>query len=176
MNHKKSLDKHSFQELYKEHANFAIRSAMVITRNPELAKDAVQETFIRVYRNFSSYDANLPFEPWLYRILVNECNRLLKKEGSMLSYPQPNLENDERLSTSSDGNAADLIEAIQNMEDLYRIPLILKYIKGFSEKEISDILELNQNTVKSRLYKGRQNLRQLLEMTEQEAYQNEKHR
>jgi RNA polymerase sigma-70 factor (ECF subfamily) len=62
-----------------------------------------------------------------------------------------------------------LVEIIQSLDDLYRIPLILKYIKGFSEKEIADIMELNQNTVKSRLFKGRQNLRHLLDLTEREA-------
>lgn len=176
MDNKGALDKASFQELYQKHANFAIRTAIAITRNPEIAKDAVQETFIRVYRHLSSYDASLPFEPWLYRILVNECNRLLKKESKMPAYHHPDLENDERISSPSGGHAADLVETIQSMEDLYRIPLILKYIKGFSEKEIADILELNQNTVKSRLFKGRQNLRQLLEIAEQEAELDEKYR
>lgn len=169
MKKRESLDKKSFQELYKKHANFAIRTAIAITRNHEIAKDAVQETFIRVYRNFSSYDSNLPFEPWFYRILLNECNRLLKKESKVSTYHHPDLENDERVSESSSENLTGLIEIIQSMDDIYRIPLILKYIKGFSEKEIADIMELNQNTVKSRLFKGRQNLRHLLDMTEQEA-------
>lgn len=169
MDNREPLDKENFQDLYKKHANFAIRTAMAITRNPELAKDAVQETFIRVYRNFSSFDPALPFEPWLYRILLNECNRLLKKEAKMTAYHHPNLENDERVSESSSENWTGLVEIIQSLDDLYRIPLILKYIKGFSEKEIADIMELNQNTVKSRLFKGRQNLRHLLDLTEREA-------
>lgn len=176
MKNREALDRESFQELYKKYANFAIRTAIAITRNPELAKDAVQETFIRVYRNFSSYDTQLPFEPWLYRILLNECNRLLKKEAKMTTYHHPGLENDERLSAASSDAGTELIEIIQNMEDLHRIPLILKYINGFSEKEIADILELNQNTVKSRLFKGRQKLRRLLELTEQEANRDEQYR
>ena len=51
-----------------------------------MAKDAVQETFIRVYRQISSYNPELPFDPWFYRILTNECLRLLKKEAPLSKF------------------------------------------------------------------------------------------
>lgn len=164
-----SIDKEAFQQLYDAHANFAIRTAIAITRNNEMAKDAVQETFVRVYRNYSAYDSSLPFEPWLYRILVNECNRLLKKESKISSFYHPDLENDPRVVEPSEENLTELVHTIQSLKDLYRIPLILKYIKGFSEQEIADILEINQNTVKSRLFTGRNSLRKLLNMAGKEA-------
>lgn len=169
MTKKASLNKDAFQELYERHANFAIRTAVAITRNNELAKDAVQETFIRVYRNYSSYNPSLPFEPWLYRILVNECNRLLKKEAKISAFHHPDLENDSRVSEPSGENLTALIQSIQSLQDLYRIPLILKYIKGFSEKEIAEILDINQNTVKSRLFTGRSSLRKILDSDGKEA-------
>lgn len=164
-----SIDKEAFQKIYDTHASFAIRTAIAITRNNEMAKDAVQETFIRVYRNYSSYNPSLPFEPWLYRILVNECNRLLKKESKIPRYHHPDIENDPRVIEPSGENLSELIQTIQTLKDLYRIPLILKYIKGFSEQEIADILEINQNTVKSRLFTGRNSLRKLLNMVGKEA-------
>ena len=52
-----------------------------------------------------------------------------------------------------------LYEAIENLKDIYRIPIILKYLKGFKEAEIAEILGINQNTIKSRLLKGRQYLK-----------------
>ena len=55
-----------------------------------------------------------------------------------------------------------LYEAIGNLKDIYRIPIILKYLKGFKEAEIAEILEINQNTIKSRLLKGRQYLKSAL--------------
>lgn len=159
----KSGDKESFRHFYEEYANSAIRIASAITRNREMAKDAVQETFIRVYRHISSYNSTLPFEPWFYRILTNECLRLLKKDALFSNFKLTDLENDPSLAQGSFDQLADLYDTIQSLGDAHRIPLILKYIKGFSEKEIADILSLNQNTVKSRLFKARKLLKEQLD-------------
>lgn len=161
----KQGNRDAFRLLYDEYANYAIRTAKAITRNEELAKDAVQETFIRVYRNISSYDSSLSFGAWFYRILVNECNRLLNKEKKVIPIDTSLVE---VLETSKEG-VTDLYAIIQNMSDLYRIPILLKYIQGFSEKEIADILDLNQNTVKSRLFNGRNLLKDQLLLIEMEG-------
>ena len=64
----------SFKKLYDMHIHKALRTATAITKNKELAKDATQEAFIRVYLNISSFDTEKPFEPWFYRILImNVC-------------------------------------------------------------------------------------------------------
>lgn len=161
-------DKRAFRELYEEYADYAIRTAIAITRNQEIAKDAVQETFIRVYRNLSNYDTSMPFGPWFYRILTNECNRLLKKESKMSRVDHPDLENDPHLAEDPKESCSDLYGVIQTLSDMYRIPLILKYLKGFTEKEIAKILDLNLNTVKSRLFKGRDLLKRQLQLIEKE--------
>lgn len=151
-------DKKAFRQLYNAYANTAIRTASAITRNREQAKDAVQETFIRVYRQIGSYDESLPFDPWFYRILTNECLRVMKKEASHSKY----VEQIELSAPYEEEHLFDLYSLIQSLEDHQRIPIILKYIKGFSEKEIAEILSLNQNTVKSRLFKGRKRLKEQL--------------
>ncbi|QUG39951.1 RNA polymerase sigma factor [Psychrobacillus sp. INOP01] len=159
----------AFKQFYDMYENYAIRTAKAITRNDEHAKDAVQETFIRVYRNISSYNSTLSFDAWFYRILVNECYRILTKEKKNIAVDTSIMENNELLTEHSKENLSDLYSMIQNMADLYRIPILLKYIKGFSEKEIATILELNQNTVKSRLFNGRNLLKTQLEMMEMEG-------
>lgn len=161
-------DREAFRSLYDEYINYAIRTAKAITRNEELAKDAVQEAFIRVYRNISAYNPTLSFAAWFYRILVNECNRLLNKEKKLVPTDISLVENHTLLLEHSAEGVLDLYEIIQHMEDLYRIPLLLKYIKGFSEKEIAEILDLNQNTVKSRLFNGRNLLKKQLNRIEME--------
>ncbi|WP_342514056.1 RNA polymerase sigma factor [Sporosarcina sp. FSL K6-1522] len=161
-------DKESFRLFYEAYADYAIRTASAITRNREMAKDAVQETFIRVYRQIHSYQPELPFDPWFYRILTNECLRLLKKEAPLSKFEHPDLENDPALAEQSFDHLADLYDTIQSLDDAHRIPLILKYIKGFTEKEIADILGLNHNTVKSRLFKGRKRLKKQLNIEEDE--------
>lgn len=154
-------DKEAFRTFYNQQVDKALRVAILITKNRELAKEATQETFIRVYKNLSSFDSSRPFDPWFYRILTNECNRILKKESKMSHLPDyaegeikdPSIHNNEY---------SDLDEAIQSLNDLYRIPIVLKYLKGFSEKDISVALETNLNTIKSRLHKGRALLKDYL--------------
>lgn len=161
-------DKESFRHFYEAYADSAIRTASAITRNREMAKDAVQETFVRVYRRIASYNPSLPFEPWFYRILTNECLRLLKKEAPLSKFEHPDLENDPSLAEESFDQLADLYNTIQSLDDAHRIPLILKYVQGFSEKEIAGILSLNQNTVKSRLFKARKRLKGQLDPNRKE--------
>ncbi|MEW9123725.1 MAG: RNA polymerase sigma factor [Thermotaleaceae bacterium] len=151
-------DKEAFRKLYDEHFDRALRSAVAITKNKEAAKDAVQEAFIRVYTNISTYDTTKPFEPWFYRILINECNRILKK-GSRLLLVEPPLLEAIPSDTPDKENFRDLHEMILSLKDIYRIPVVLKYLQGFAEKEIAQILDLNLNTVKSRLYQGREKLK-----------------
>lgn len=165
-------DKEAFKQLYDTQFDKALRSAIAITRSKEMAKDAVQETFIRVYLNLSSYDINRPFEPWFYRILINECNRILKKGSALLLVDPPLLE-DIIMDTAEKEDFDVLHEMLLVLEDNYRIPVVLKYLHGFMEKEIAQILELNVNTVKSRLYKGREKLKAALATIENRREEDE---
>lgn len=161
----KEGDQASFKLLYEQYADYTIRVATAITKNSAYAADAVQETFIRVYNNIQSFDESKPFEPWLYRILVNECNRVLKKQTKTISISD--YMEDSSIMSEEDSyqfeEYEDLYSAIEDLEDLNRIPIILKYLRGFTESEIADILEVNVNTIKSRLYKGREKLRKMME-------------
>jgi RNA polymerase sigma factor (sigma-70 family) len=155
-------DKAAFKQFYDDQIDKALRVAIVITKNKELAKEATQETFIRVYRNLSSYDVSQPFDPWFFRILTNECNRIMKKESKVTKLSDYFDQEVEDTSAYEEVDHTELYDAISTLDDLYRVPIILKYLKGYSEKEIAEILEANQNTIKSRLYKGRELLKKRL--------------
>ncbi|WP_291640539.1 RNA polymerase sigma factor [Clostridium sp.] len=161
-------DTDAFAELYNKYANFALRVAMATTRNKMSAADAVQESFIRIYKNINSFDIDKPFEPWLYTILINECNRILGKTSN--SVPIDDLiEDNLQISMENDykfEKYENLYKAIETLNDNNRIPIILKYLKGFKETEIAEILGINVNTIKSRLFKGRQKLKNVIEMLE----------
>ncbi|WNF36861.1 sigma-70 family RNA polymerase sigma factor [Bacillaceae bacterium IKA-2] len=164
-------NKSAYRELYDLYFDYAIRVATVVmNNNATYAGDAVQETFIRVYQNIHLYQADRPFKPWFYKILLNECNRILKKNSKVISVgefsereqPQTELANKQFVEYE------DLYHAIGELQPHNRIPIILKYLNGFKEQEIADILEENINTIKSRLFKGRQKLKQFL-VAEKEA-------
>lgn len=149
-----------FEQLYRLYADRAIRTAAAVTGSSASA-DVVQETFIRVYRNLGSYDLSRPFEPWFNRILYNECNRYLKKHAKMV----PSEISEERdLPSESDTYEFDrhgeVYELVQRLDDPHRIPVILKYLNDVAEKDIADMMELNVNTVKSRLFKARKKLKE----------------
>jgi RNA polymerase sigma factor (sigma-70 family) len=153
-------DREAFRELYDEYFEYAMRTAVLVTKNGEWAKDAVQESFLRVYKNIWQYDKDKPFKPWFYCILLRECYRVMEREKKIV----PIGEHLERIAVEQKlpDTSVDIYEALQSLNDLYRIPLILKYLHDYSEREIADILELNVNTLKSRLLKGREKMRDLL--------------
>ena len=168
----KNGDAHAFRDLYDLYFDYAMRVATVVMNHQKSnATDAVQETFIRVYQNIQSYDTGRPFKAWFYRILINECNRLLKRDGRLISIGDilEETKKDEQVYEDLNHFAEyeDLYKAIESLEQHHRIPIVLKYLNGFKEQEIAEILDGNINTVKSRLYKGKQKLKSLLKKSEE---------
>lgn len=154
-----------FKKLYERYSEFAIRNAYLIVKEHNGVKDAVQEAFVRVYRNLHKFDSSKPFKPWFYRILVNECYRYLEKNGRVTPVEQEIAEmnaSEEDFSVEFD-HQEELEEALHQLDEKYRTVLVLKYLNGFSEQEISDITREERTTVKSRLYKARKRLRSILE-------------
>lgn len=164
----KEGDNTAFEELYNGYAGYGLRVAMAVTGSKTSAADAVQETFIRIYKNINNFDEEKPFKPWLYKILINECNRILSKNSKVVlidDFTQGSLQGVMEDAYNFE-EYENLYKAIEGLEDINRIPIVLKYLREFKEAEIADILGININTVKSRLYKGRQKLEKLIEKLE----------
>jgi len=154
----------AFEELYSMHADNAFRLAAAILKNHTNAKDIVQVSFVRAYEYRKSFNPMKSFSFWFNRILVNECRRYMaqvKKKREILEY-------DEYMSEISTEDSYKfekyemLYSALQKLHDDMRIPLLLKYINGFKEDEIAEIMNLRRSTVKSRLYEGRQRVKRYL--------------
>lgn len=166
-------DSQAFHELYDNYFDFAYRAAKVVMNSQQsYAKDAVQETFIRVYQHIHLFDCNRTFKPWFYKILLNECNRILKKNSGVLSVGmdinhsvQQNEQTNDKLNHFVEYE--NLYKAIQHLDENNRIPIILKYLSGFKEQEIAEILGENINTIKSRLFYGRKKLKHFLHCNEE---------
>jgi len=150
-------DRNAFRTLYDEYFDYAMRTAKLVTKNGEWAKDAVQETFLRVYRHIWQYEKSKPFKPWFYVILLRECYRVMEREKKVLPFGEQ-LDKIAAEPKPSDASI-DVYEALQALDDLYRIPLILKYLHDYTEKEIAGMLDVNVNTLKSRLLKGREKMK-----------------
>ncbi|MGM8364912.1 RNA polymerase sigma factor [Virgibacillus sp. W0181] len=154
----KKGDQQAFRKLYNAYADYALRTAYAITRNQNHAADIVQETFIKVYRNIGTFKIDQPFKPWFYKILLNESRRYMKKQNKQAMA----MESEELLdyfNEKATNNKEKLHEDVQGvlskLSETHRTVLVLKYMNGFTEQDIATLLELNVNTVKSRLYKAR---------------------
>ena len=164
-------DKSAFQILVKRHKE-KVRNIIYITmNNSALVDDIAQDVFITVYRNLKHFRFESQFTTWLYRITVNRCKDYLRKmnvrkiffpieEGSELSeYPTPIENND---------ISKIVMDAISKLPVKLRMPLILKDIEGFSYQEISESLNCEMGTVKSRIFRGREKLKEILQPLEKE--------
>ncbi|HEY6626027.1 MAG TPA: sigma-70 family RNA polymerase sigma factor [Ignavibacteriaceae bacterium] len=164
-------DKSAFQILVKRHKE-KVRNIIFITmNNSALVDDIAQDVFITVFRNLKHFRFESQFTTWLYRITVNRCKDYLRKmnvrkifspieEGSEVSeYSSPVENNDiSRI----------VMNAISKLPVKLRMPLILKDIEGFSYQEISETLKCEMGTVKSRIFRGREKLKEILQPFEKE--------
>ena len=146
-----------FEQYYKAHAAKALRAATAIVRNDELAADVVQETFLRVYRSMHRIDPARAFEPWLYRILINECNRALSKKREHIPIEECN-----DLTGPVTSDYRELYDAVGQLDESQRVPLVLRYIIGYSDKEAAKILRINLTTQKARVKRAKEKIKIIL--------------
>lgn len=155
-----------YETLVREYYQDIYRYACWLTRHQPLAEDLTQETFMRAWRAFDSLQSQDSAKAWLFTILRRENARLYEKvqpelddiEEHEMSLPDASyLEPDQQM------EARLLRKAIASLEPEYREPLALQVIGGFSGEEIGAMLNLNNNTVMTRLFRARNKLRAALE-------------
>lgn len=152
----------AFKQLYEQYASYALRTAYAITKNTSDASDVVQETFIRVYRSLHTFDLEKAFRPWFYQILLNESRRLLDKRKKQ-AIPVASEEVLDVIEARDDTGLSneELLGALDYLADDDRTLVILKYVDRFTEQELAQMMELNVNTIKSRLYRARNRLKEV---------------
>ena len=155
-------------------------TALRMTRNKADAEDLVQETFLKGWRAFDSYQQGTNLRAWLFRIMTNT---FINKYNSQQRRPQET-ELDEveelflfrrmgafdqsKMSQSAEDQMLELFtddevkNAIESLPETFRIPVLLSDVEGFSYKEIAEMLEVPIGTVMSRLHRGRKAMQKML--------------
>ncbi|MBE4909225.1 sigma-70 family RNA polymerase sigma factor [Bacillus luteolus] len=154
-------DKEAFCRLIKEIEPNLYRIASSIMRSEDECLDAAQEAVIKAYLSIEQLKQPQFFKTWITRILIRECTRLLKNRNKII--PMNTIDILESQNESNLEDNFELKEAISKLEKDYRIVITLFYIQDLSVKEISEIIEQPEGTVKSRLSRARKKLAQLLE-------------
>jgi RNA polymerase sigma-70 factor (ECF subfamily) len=169
-------DQDAFAEIVEIYSNSIYQLGYRMLGNRHEAEDIAQEAFIRAYVNIKSFNQDLKFSTWLFRIATNLCiDRIRKKKPdyyldaevsgtdgltmySQLSSNSPLPENELE--------SLELHETVQKeilkLPEKYRSVIVLKYMEELSLNEISEILDMPLGTVKTRIHRGREALRQQL--------------
>ena len=132
------------------------RLAFSILKNRADSEDALSEAILKGYKYRSKLKDDTAFKAWLSKILIREAYKILKKNKRLISIP---LEECEEMS-DDDGLQGELIEVIKTLSPDLSTVLILYYYEKYTVKEIAHIVRVREGTVKSRLYRGREELRQ----------------
>ena len=142
----RSGDEQAAWEIWELCGGRLLRLARALTRSPITAEDAVQEAFLRAWRNIGRYDPRRPFEPWINTIVVRECRRAAAREARKAPVQ----------AAGEDHPGGALFEAIESLPQKIKEAVALHYLIGYSIEETAQALAVPQGTVKSRLHRARQ--------------------
>lgn len=173
-------DQANFERDAMEYAPQLYSAALRMTRNPADAEDVLQETFLKAYRAYDTFEEGTNLRAWLFRILTNTyINRyrkqirrpsevdlgdvedlyLYRRVGSAAVSDSLRSAEEEVLDTFVESEVKD---AVESLPEHFRLPVLLADVEGFSYKEIAEIMDIPIGTVMSRLHRGRKALQKAL--------------
>lgn len=162
-------DPAAFEALVQQHAPYVYNLALRMLSDPHEAEDMAQEAFLRAWRSLPKFQMKAQFSTWLYRIVTNLCyNRLPKLKRELEA-----LETNEVIDLPSHHPSAlsvvlttelqqYLYQAIENLPDSYRLLISLRHLQGMSYADIAKTTGLPLGTVKTGIYRARQQLKEAL--------------
>lgn len=155
------MDKDSFGQLYLELLPGLYRLALGILRHPADAEDAVQQAMANAWQASGRMEAGRE-KAYIARIVINECHNI--QRFRMRSIPAAEIPGREAPSLPD----SPLRGALDRLPEKYRLPLLLRYMEGYSEKETAEALRISLNALKSRLRRARSRLEKALDEEEEE--------
>lgn len=155
----KKGDKQAFERLIDEYKLSLFRISKSILRKEEDIEDAFQETIIKVYEKIVYLRKEEYFKTWLIKILINECNTILRNRKKTIYMEEINTHDSE---IEDSYKNFELMNAINSLEEELRTVTLLFYYEDMPQKTIADILGIPNGTVRSRLSRARKKLRELL--------------
>lgn len=169
----KAGDTECFERLIEGSRQRAYNIALRYLREEQDAMDALQESFLKVYRNLDRFHENSRFDTWVFRIVINTCNDMIRKskrristESSPMAYgavekrpepedPDPGPEQQ----VVNREQQKQILDVLEQLPKEYKEILILREIQGFSYEEIMELLDCSLGTVKSRISRARMGFR-----------------
>ncbi|GAB3573956.1 RNA polymerase sigma factor SigM [Amycolatopsis endophytica] len=161
-----SGDPHAFSELVRRHRDRMWAVALRTLRDPEEAADALQDAFISAFRAAANFRAESQVTTWLHRIVVNACLDRVRRKQARPTVPLPETGVHEpatpRDSMADRETRLVIKEALAQLPEDQRMPIVLVDVEGYSVHETAKMLGIAEGTVKSRCARGRAKLAKVL--------------
>ena len=152
------MDKEEFTRAVLEYESTLYRVAKSMLGSEADCADAAQNALLRAWEKQHTLRDTAYFKTWLTRILINECRAILRQRARYAP-----LETEIAEGEVAPEGGGELYEAVMGLDEKYRLPVVLHYIEGFKTAEIAAMLRLPEGTVKTRLRRAREILREELE-------------
>ena len=164
-----------FESLIRDTYKQAYGLAYRLTGNVAEAEDLVQESFLRAYRFFHRYDQSLPFTSWLYRIMTNAHIDMVRRRGRLkttsleasgtdgsTTWELPDMDASPDRIMLSHALDEPVQKALTSMTPEFRTAVLLADVEGLAYEEVADIMRTSVGTVRSRIHRGRKQIRTYL--------------
>lgn len=150
-------DKEAFSRLMRDQAQALYKVAKAILKNDDDAADAMQETALVCWEKIDTLKKPEYFKTWLIKILINQCNAIYRQRQKFA----PDEYRQETASVENEYMNIEWKEFLKHLDEKYRIVVILYYVEGFKVREVAQLLDISEGTVKSRLATARKKMEEL---------------
>jgi RNA polymerase sigma factor, sigma-70 family len=157
----KNGDKFAFERLIEANEASLFRVATSMLRNISDAEDAYQETIIRAFKGIVNLKKDEYFKSWIIKIMINECNFMLRKRKKLVSLDEVG---EKEINSLDNYERFELWNAVKCLETDLRTVVVLYYYEDFKQNEIAEMLGIPEGTVKSRISRAKEKLRELLDI------------
>lgn len=155
----------AYAELVNKYSNLVYAVAVSKTRDAYQAEDIAQEVFVKAWMNLSHLGEGEKFSSWLITITKNQCMDVLRKKTRLKEEAKGHELPESQELLHKSGLKELLWDALDTLEEKYRVVLVMNYITGYTAKEISSLLSISQSAIESRLRRAKENLkRELLDV------------
>ena len=150
-------DKEAYLRLINQHKLSLYKVAKSILNNESDIEDAFQETIVKAYCSIKKLNDSNYFKTWIIRIMINECNTIIRKNKKFLLTPTE----ENTPYTDMDLDRVELMDLINTLDKDLRIVIVLYYVEDISCKDISKILKISESAVRTRLFRAREKLKNI---------------
>ena len=174
----KKGDQEAFAKLIEEYKLPIYKTARAILKDEDDVCDAIQDTALSIYKNIANLKNEKYFKTWVIKITINKCYDIITKNRLNNEKIEKVKFYDEEVHNSFDRDIViktDLETALSGLEEELRITTVLYYYNDLSVAEISNILEIPKGTVKSRVYRAREKLYEILSKEEVDSNEQKGH-